>query len=327
MRIRRESCCLLPLSTLFFLKCVQSISDWEGSTRLPPLDDTNDIVSIAQDATQFRRGCISGRASAWGLPAAPDHERLSLSESNDGYVPSFRSTGTTIAGLVWKDFVLLAADTRATAGGSLVADPSCIKIHSLGRNVVAAGAGTSADVEHITRLSSTSNAWWNAQHGYEWDTDSFTAFLQSHLLSGEYEATLIVGGLDRHGNPQLRAVHPHGSIDALSFSALGSGGMAAMAVLEKGVSSLSSEASLDDAKRLIVDAIRAGIKNDLGSGSKVNLVAVSASTGVQQFRDILAEEILPSTRDVEATPDAVAILKKRAVLMTEKPSAIPWQDW
>jgi 20S proteasome subunit beta 2 len=57
--------------------------------------------------------------------------------------PPFTKTGTTIVGLITKDAVILAADTRATAG-SIVADKNCEKLHKLSPNIYAAGAGTAA---------------------------------------------------------------------------------------------------------------------------------------------------------------------------------------
>ncbi|EPQ14069.1 Proteasome subunit beta type-10 [Myotis brandtii] len=42
--------------------------------------------------------------------------------------PHARKTGTTIAGLVFRDGVILGADTRAT-NDSVVADKNCEKIH------------------------------------------------------------------------------------------------------------------------------------------------------------------------------------------------------
>ena len=43
-------------------------------------------------------------------------------------VPRATSTGTTIVGLIYKDGVVLGADTRATEG-PIVADKNCEKIH------------------------------------------------------------------------------------------------------------------------------------------------------------------------------------------------------
>ena len=45
--------------------------------------------------------------------------------------------------MICKDAVILAADTRATAG-PMVADKNCEKLHKLAPNIFAAGAGTAA---------------------------------------------------------------------------------------------------------------------------------------------------------------------------------------
>ena len=60
------------------------------------------------------------------------------------------STGTTIVGVVCPGGVVLAADTRATAG-EIVADKHCEKLHRLAPNIFCGGAGTAADAEHAAR--------------------------------------------------------------------------------------------------------------------------------------------------------------------------------
>jgi len=64
--------------------------------------------------------------------------------------PKAVKTGTTIAGLLYKDGVILGADTRATAG-SIVADKNCAKIHRIAPRIYCCGAGTAADTEMTTR--------------------------------------------------------------------------------------------------------------------------------------------------------------------------------
>ena len=63
--------------------------------------------------------------------------------------PGYTKTGTTIVGLCFEGGVVLAADTRATAG-SIVADKNCLKLHVLSPNMWCAGAGTAADLQHVT---------------------------------------------------------------------------------------------------------------------------------------------------------------------------------
>lgn len=54
---------------------------------------------------------------------------------NKGFVPPKAvSTGTTIVGIIFKDGVILGADTRATEG-PIVSDKNCEKIHYLAPNM------------------------------------------------------------------------------------------------------------------------------------------------------------------------------------------------
>lgn len=48
--------------------------------------------------------------------------------------PKTVKTGTTIVGIIFKDGVILGADTRATEG-PIVSDKNCSKIHYLAKNM------------------------------------------------------------------------------------------------------------------------------------------------------------------------------------------------
>ena len=55
---------------------------------------------------------------------------------NNGFVaPKAVKTGTTIVGLIYKDGVVLGADTRATSG-NIVADKNCEKIHRIAPRIL-----------------------------------------------------------------------------------------------------------------------------------------------------------------------------------------------
>jgi 20S proteasome subunit beta 2 len=91
---------------------------------------------------------------------------------------------------------------------------------------------------------------------------------------GHIGAALVLGGSDNKG-PHLFTVYPHGSSDALPYAAMGSGSLAAMATLE---SRFTEHMNLEDAKNLAASAIHAGIMNDLGSGSCVDLCVITGTT-------------------------------------------------
>ena len=62
------------------------------------------------------------------------------SRFKDLKMPEARKTGTTIVGIMFKDGVILGADTRATAG-TTVFIKNCKKIEYVAPNIYCAGAG------------------------------------------------------------------------------------------------------------------------------------------------------------------------------------------
>jgi 20S proteasome subunit beta 2 len=61
------------------------------------------------------------------------HRNASL--ANKGHpLPKATKTGTTIVGIIYKDGVILGADTRATED-TIVSDKNCAKIHYLSKNM------------------------------------------------------------------------------------------------------------------------------------------------------------------------------------------------
>ncbi|XP_051057389.1 chymotrypsin-like protease CTRL-1 [Phodopus roborovskii] len=147
-------------------------------------------------------------------------------------VPHARKTGTTIAGLVFRDGVILGADTRAT-NDSVVVDKSCEKIHFIAPKIYCCGAGVAADTEMTTRMAASKMELHALSTGREPRVATVTRILRQTLFryQGHVGASLIVGGVDLTG-PQLYGVHPHGSYSRLPFTALGSGQDAALALLE-----------------------------------------------------------------------------------------------
>jgi 20S proteasome subunit beta 2 len=87
---------------------------------------------------------------------------------------------------------------------------------------------------------------------------------------GNIGAALVLGGYDVSG-PQLFTIAPHGSTDKLPYVTMGSGSLAAMAVFE---SRWTAKMTRSQAIDLVVDAISAGIFNDLGSGSNVDVCVI-----------------------------------------------------
>lgn len=238
---------------------------------------------------------------------------------------TFRKTGTTIVGCLADNgqTVVIAADTRAT-DGTTVADSRCEKVHRVADNVWCCGAGTSGDIDALVRQcrytfllrgiisdsigTCSEGGRVSAQPGKDADDvpDQMKAWLPKVRVAavvrmlrdvlydndGQIGANLVLGGYDAHESQAvLVAIHPHGSVDSVPFTALGSGGLAAMSVLE---SRHRPNLTVEEAIQICKDAVGAGITNDLGSGSQIDLCIISA-TGVKYQRAVVKEESLPTS--------------------------------
>jgi 20S proteasome subunit beta 2 len=156
-----------------------------------------------------------------------------------------------------------------------VCDKNCAKIHYIAPNIYCCGAGTSADTENTTLLISSQLELLRLQTGAPSRVVTAMTRLKRTLFKyqGHVSAALVLGGVDSTG-AHLYNVYPHGSTDKLPFVTMGSGSLAAMAVLESGYKDGLTEA---EAVALVAAAIRAGIFNDLGSGSNVDLTVLRSA--------------------------------------------------
>ncbi|EEB05990.1 20S proteasome component beta 2 [Schizosaccharomyces japonicus yFS275] len=198
-------------------------------------------------------------------------QRNAALENRGVPMPKATSTGTTIVGLIAKDCLVLGADTRATAGPT-IADKNCEKLHYISPNIWCAGAGTAADTEFVTALTSSNVELHSMYVNRKPRVITALTLLKQHLFryQGHIGAYLVLGGYDCQG-PHLFTIAAHGSSDKLPYVALGSGSLAAISVLE---TKYRPDMERKEAMELVREAIEAGIFNDLGSGSNCDLVVI-----------------------------------------------------
>lgn len=147
----------------------------------------------------------------------------------------------------------------------------------------------------------------------------------SSSSSSPLGVNLILGGYDSTWKKTiLVAIHPHGSMDVnIPYAALGSGGLAAMGVLESEYR-LSNLTSIEKGIEIAIHAVMAGIRNDLGSGSSIDVCIIqppswnsissssSPSNGVQYLREVVKEETLPISKQ---DTDILTMVKQRLLDM------------
>jgi 20S proteasome subunit beta 2 len=194
-----------------------------------------------------------------------------------GKEPIATSTGTTIVGVAYKDGVVMASDTRATAG-NIVGDKNCQKLHYLAPNIWCAGCGTAADCDHVTEMIKRDLELHRLNTGCDTRIATAVTKLSSHLFNymGHIGAGIILGGIDVKG-PQVWSVDPHGHTIAMPYHTQGSGSLAAMSILENEYREENGELVMteEEAIDLCSRAIEAGIYHDLGSGSNVDYVVIN----------------------------------------------------
>jgi len=224
--------------------------------------------------------------------------------------PIATSTGTTIVGCIFDGGVVIAADTRATSG-DIVADKNCQKLHYISPSIWCAGAGTAADTEFVTALISSQLELHSLSTGRKPRVVTCMTLLKQHLFrhQGYLGAYLVVAGVDPTG-VHLFTVHSHGSTDKLPYVSLGSGSLAAMSVFE---SEWYKGMTQDQAVKLCSEAILAGIFNDLGSGSNVDVCIITPEKACLKRNYITPNERPAKEQSYKFERGTTAILQEQLI--------------
>ena len=222
-----------------------------------------------------------------GAPSMPGSMPTDAGYPN--HPPLAKTTGTTIAGIVFKGGVVLGADTRAT-NGEEVAEKNCRKIHYVADNMYCCGAGTAADTDQTRAVVASQlellKMDMHLPHSTSLRLKTAVTRISRPLFryQGHISAALILGGVDKAEGPQLYSIHPHGSSMRFAYTAMGSGSLAAISVLE---SSWVPDMTEADAVTLVQRAIQAGIFNDLGSGSNCDICVIRGDGAIDYQRPSL----------------------------------------
>jgi len=185
-------------------------------------------------------------------------------------------TGTTTVGIKGKDYILLAAERKATMG-YLVASKYAKKILKLDDHVGMTIAGSVGDAQALERYIKAEMKLYELEEGRKIGIKAVSTLVANILYSRSYfpyYVQLLIGGHD--GKPRLFSFDPTGSlIEEKDYFSTGSGSVMALGVLEdKHVEGMD----IESAKKLAVRAIKAATERDIASGgSGIDLAVVTAS--------------------------------------------------
>jgi 20S proteasome subunit beta 2 len=139
--------------------------------------------------------------------------------------------------------------------------------------------------------------------------------LKQHLFryQGHIGAYLVVAGVDPTG-VHLFTVHAHGSTDKLPYVTMGSGSLAAMSVFE---STWKPNMTREQAVELCSQAIQAGIFNDLGSGSNVDVCVITSEKTTLMRGHVKPNQREKKQRNYKFPKGTTAVLNEKIITREE----------
>jgi len=193
--------------------------------------------------------------------------------------------GTTTVGLACKDGVILATDTRATAG-YLIASKQAQKLYKVSDNIGVTVAGGVGDTQGLVRALRAQADYYRMSEGVPLGVRAAAKLVANILHTYRlfpYLAVLLVAGVDESG-PRLCFVSLDGSLIEEKKVATGSGSPVAHGVIE---SEFREDMAVEEALPIAIKALKTAMKRDIATGNEVK-VATLTKAG---YRELSPEEI------------------------------------
>jgi proteasome beta subunit len=189
------------------------------------------------------------------------------------YVAEQIKKGTTTCALTCKDGVVLAADSRASAG-LFIADRHVMKIQKVDRHLGMTMAGGVADAQNVVDIMRYNANIYRLSNKELMPVKS-AARLCSNVLFNQryfpYYVQIIVAGHDDKEGGQIYNIDLFGSMTSEKFISTGSGSPVAYGYLE---SEFKEGLGVNDAYKVAIRAIAAAIRRNAGTGDGINVVII-----------------------------------------------------
>ena len=192
--------------------------------------------------------------------------------------------GTTTVGLVCDDAVVLATDTRVTAGG-YIAHKRGKKLLRVDENLALTISGGVADAQNVVDSLKYYSGLYRVERNQLLPVRSAARIVSNILFSARFYpfiAIVLLGGYDRTG-PSLFNVDLFGSSIKENVAATGSGSPVALGVLEEGY---KERMSVTDAVSLAADAIISATRRNVATGDHFDIAIIDKGG----FREVPEQE-------------------------------------
>ncbi|MCJ7430713.1 archaeal proteasome endopeptidase complex subunit beta [Candidatus Bathyarchaeota archaeon] len=180
--------------------------------------------------------------------------------------------GTTTLGVVCKDGVILASDTRVTMG-FYVAHKHGKKVYKIDDHLAMTIAGTVADAQRAVDILTVNAQLYKINLGRPLPVSSAARLIANLLFSARYVPLMtqvLVGGVDDTG-PHIFNLDPFGSLTEEKSVSTGSGSPIVYGILED---KYKEGMSVKELLPVVVKAVNAAMKRDSASGDSYNVVVI-----------------------------------------------------
>ncbi|HVP27413.1 MAG TPA: archaeal proteasome endopeptidase complex subunit beta [Candidatus Bathyarchaeia archaeon] len=209
--------------------------------------------------------------------------------SNNDSINKSVLKGTTTTGVVCKDGVILASDTRVTMG-MYVAHKHGKKVYKIDDHIGMTIAGTVADAQWTVDVLTANAQMYRINRDRPLPVASAARLIANLLFSARYVPLLtqvLIGGVDDTG-PHIFSLDPFGSLTEEKCAATGSGSPVVYGVLED---KYKEGMSVKELLPAIAKAVNSAMKRDAASGDSFN-IAVIDNKGYHELTEKEKKQLL-----------------------------------
>ena len=191
--------------------------------------------------------------------------------------------GATAIGISYSEGIILAAEKRVSYG-NFVVNKNTKKTFPVTEHVGAACAGMIADMQVLVRQVTALAKIRKLETKRFVATNSIAKLMSVIMFERRFFPLLtqvVVGGIKER--PQIYTLDPLGSVLPDDYAAVGSGAEMALGVMDAEYTQGMSE---DNARNLVIKAIKSSIQRDSSSGDGIDLLTIT--------KNDLREDLLPA---------------------------------
>ena len=192
--------------------------------------------------------------------------------------------GTTTIGAICMDGVVLASDTRVTAG-SLVVHKKGKKVYKIDNHLAMTISGLVADAQQTVEILKANSRLYRLQRKSPIPVSTAARLVANLFFSNRYSpflAQIVIGGVDDSG-PRIFTIDPFGSIMEEKSVATGSGSPIAYGVLEE---KYREGLPLKEVLQIVVKSVNSAMKRDIASGDSFDVSVIDFNG----YRELSADE-------------------------------------